>query len=131
MKPLPRLREIMARDLILFRPDMDVLHAMEMLLKHRISGACVVDQSGALVGVLSKKDYLRAALHAAYHQDMGSAVAGYMSTAVETLDPGLDLVAVAERFLSSNYRRFPVLEDGRLIGQVSRADVLKALTESW
>jgi len=131
MNPLPRLRDIMARDLITLRPDMEILQAVDLLLRHRISGACVVDEAGALLGVLSKKDCLRAALNAAYHQDRASTVAQHMSTEVETLAPDLGLVAAAERFLASNFRRFPVLDQGRLVGQVSRADVLKALMENW
>ena len=130
MKPLPRLRDIMARDLITLRSDMGILQAMEVLLSHRISGACVLDATGTLVGVLSKKDCLRAALNAAYHQDRGNAVSEHMSTNVETLDPDLDIVAVAERFLASSFRRFPVLDQERLVGQVSRADILKALMEN-
>lgn len=131
MQPLPRLRDIMARDLIVLQPDMDILQAMDVLLTNRISGACVVDGQGALIGVLSKKDGLRAALNAAYHQEHGQAVSQYMSTRIETLDPGLDLIAAAGRFLASNFRRFPVVEAGRLLGQVSRADVLRALRDNW
>jgi len=47
------------------------------------------------------------------------------------LDADLDVVEAAERFLASNYRRFPVLEGGELIGQVSRADILRALSKQW
>lgn len=131
MKPLPQLRDLMARDLITLRPEMEILHAMEVLLKNRISGACVVDAGGALVGMLSKKDCLRAALFGVYHQELGGSVARYMSANVETLDIGHDLITVAERFLASHFRRFPVLENGRLVGQISRADVLQGLMDAW
>jgi len=131
MQPLPHLRDIMVRELITLRPDTEILRAMDILLKRRISGACVVDAQGALLGVLSKKDCMRAALHGAYHQDRGSSVSHHMSTQIEALDPELDLLSVAERFLSSKFRRFPVLENGQLVGQVSRTDVLRALMENW
>ena len=131
MTPRPRVRDYMATDLTTLQPDMEILHAMEMLLEKRISGAPVVDAEGVMVGVLSKKDCLRAALNAAYHQERGGPVANFMSADVESLDSEMDLVTAAESFLASNFRRFPVLQDGKLIGQISRADVLRALVENW
>lgn len=131
MPPRPRVRNYMATDLVTLRPEMEVLHAMDLLLEKRISGAPVVGPAGELEGVLSKKDCLRAALSAAYYQEWGSPVSDYMSRKVETLEADMDLVTAAERFLASSYRRFPVLEEGRLVGQISRADVLRALVENW
>jgi CBS domain-containing protein len=101
------------------------------LLEKHYSGAPVVDGAMKLVGVLSKKDCLRAALNASYFQEWGGSVADYMSADVETLDADLDLVQAAERFLKNNYRRFPVMREGRLIGQISRADLLRAIAEHW
>jgi CBS domain-containing protein len=131
MNERPRIRDYMATDVMTFSPDMEILRAMEMLLEKKFSGAPVVDENGRLVGMLSKKDCLRAALNASYHQEWGGAVADYMSKRVETLDADLDLVTAAERFLASHYRRFPVIGDGQLIGQISRADLLRALVEQW
>jgi CBS domain-containing protein len=121
----------MATDLVVFRPEIEVLQAMNVMLEKKISGAPVVDASGAIVGVLSKKDCLGAALNAAYFQEWGSPVSGFMSVDVKTLDAEMDLVTAAERFLASHFRRFPVLQDGRLVGQISRADILRALVENW
>ena len=131
MNQRPRIRDYMASKVMTLSPDMEILRAMELLLEMKFSGAPVVDESGRLVGVLSKKDCLKAALNASYHQQWGGVIADYMSTSVETLDANLDLVAAAERFLGSHYRRFPVMEDGRMIGQISRADLLRALVECW
>jgi len=121
----------MATDLIVLRPETEILHAMKVLLDKRISGAPVVDASGTIVGVLSKKDCLRAALNAAYFQEWGSSVSGFMSVDVETLEAEMDLITAAEHLLASHFRRFPVLHEGRLVGQISRADVLRALVENW
>ncbi len=131
MNPRPKVRDYMTSELIVLRPEIEVLHAMTLLLDHRISGAPVIASDGTLVGILSKKDCLRAALNAAYFQEWGSPVSGFMTVAVETLDADMDLVTVAELFLASHFRRFPVLQDGRLVGQISRADVLRALVENW
>lgn len=131
MTERPSIADYMAVDLVLFRPEFEILHAVNALLEKRLSGAPVVDEEGRLVGVLSKKDCLRAALNGAYYQEWGGQVAAYMSANPETLDAGLDLVTAAEWFLDSDYRRFPVLRGGNLVGQISRADILRALLDNW
>lgn len=131
MNNLPLVRDIMAKELITLPPEMEINRAMTILLDARISGAPVVDAKGDLVGVLSKKDCLKAALNASFFQEWGGAVSDYMSAKVEVLDPDMDLVKAAETFLGSQYRRFPVVKDGRLVGQVSRCDILRGLREHW
>lgn len=127
----PTVADYMAKDLLTLFPEMEINHAMGILLEKKYSGAPVVDGAMKLVGVLSKKDCLRAALNASYHQDWGGSVADHMSTDVETLDGDLDIVQAVEWLLKSNYRRFPVMRDGRLVGQISRADMLRAMAEQW
>ncbi len=131
MTTKPLVSDYMATELITLSPDMEINKAMKVLLDERISGAPVVDAKGKLVGVLSKKDCLKAALNSSYYQEWGGSVADYMSAEVETLEADMELVQAAERFLASHYRRFPVMRDGRLAGQISRADVLRGLTENW
>lgn len=131
MTTKPLVSDYMATELITLSPDMEINKAMKVLLNERISGAPVVDAKGKLVGVLSKKDCLKAALNSSYYQEWGGSVADYMSAEVETLEADMELVQAAERFLASHYRRFPVMRDGRLAGQISRADVLHGLTENW
>lgn len=121
--------DIMATRLVTFTVDMNIHEAIRILLDKRLSGAPVVDGDGALVGVLSKKDCLRIVFSSRYYDDWGGPVGDFMSAPVETLDAGLDLVSAAQYFLGSHYRRFPVLRDGKLVGQVSRYDILKVLTE--
>ncbi|HET6494155.1 MAG TPA: CBS domain-containing protein [Thermoleophilia bacterium] len=120
--------DIMATRLVTFSPDLNIHEAIRLLLEQRISGAPVVDADGALVGVLSKKDCLKIVFSSRYHDDRGGPVRDYMSTPVETMDATLDVVSAAQHFLGSHFRRFPVLRDGKLVGQVSRYDVLKGLT---
>jgi CBS domain-containing protein len=131
MNRRPTIADYMARSLVTLPPDMEINRAMVILLDTRISGAPVLNPAGVFVGVLSKKDCLRAALNSSYHREWGGLVADYMTREVETLDADLDLVQAAERFLASHYRRFPVMTGGRLVGQISRADVLRGLVEHW
>ncbi|MCR9087600.1 MAG: CBS domain-containing protein [Rhodobacteraceae bacterium] len=131
MPAVPLVSDYMARDLISLSPEMEINHAMNVLLDNHISGAPVVDATGTLVGVLSKKDCLKAALDASYYRDWGRTVARYMSTDVQTIPAGMDIVTATEAFVSSAFRRFPVMENGRLVGQVSRADALRAMRDNW
>lgn len=120
--------DIMATQLVTFTPHTNVHEAIRVLLQQRISGAPVVDAQGKLVGVLSKKDCLRIVFSSRYHDHWGGPVGDFMSSPVQTMDAGLDLVSAAQRFLDSHLRRFPVLRDGKLVGQVSRCDILASLT---
>lgn len=123
-----KVRDYMAQHLLTFRPEMDLFTAIDLLLEHRISGAPVVDAQGYLVGLLSEGDCLRGILAGAYHEAIGGQVGGYMVSEVETLSPEADIVDVAERFLQGR-RLMPVVEQGRLIGQISRHDLLRAVKE--
>ncbi len=131
MTDRPCIRDYMIRDLVTLTPGTEINHAMNILLDRRISGAPVLDDNGWLVGVLSKKDCLKAALHAAYWRDWGQTVDKYMSQEVQTLQADMDIVAAAEAFLASSFRRFPVMQEGQLVGQISRADILRALNDQW
>lgn len=131
MNVVPIVSDYMARELITLTPEMEINHAMNILLDNRLSGAPVIDLAGSLVGVLSKKDCLKAALEASYYRDWGETVANYMATDVQTIPAGTDVLAAATLFLKSVFRRFPVMENGRLVGQISRADILQAMRNNW
>jgi predicted transcriptional regulator len=127
----PTVDDYMARDLITFLPGDDIHEALKILLAARISGAPVVDRNGQLVGVLSKKDCLEVLYNTSYHQEWGGRVADYMSKEVATIDSGTDIVKAADLFMNSTFRRFPIMKNGRITGQISRADLLRALEEHW
>jgi len=80
------IADIMATEVVSFSPDTNIHTAIHVLLEKRISGAPVLDDAGALVGVLSKKDCLKIVYSAAYHHDRGGPVSDYMSANVQTLD---------------------------------------------
>ncbi len=129
---VPTAREIMTRSLVTLRPEMNAGAAAELLLAHSISGAPVVDENGRLLGLLSEFDCLRAVASAGYELDRHDAiqtVADLMTEACHTVSPGIDLFGLAHEFVKLRVRRLPVLEDGQLIGQVSRRDALRAAVE--
>jgi predicted transcriptional regulator len=125
------IESYMATRLVNFAPDDDILYAMRVLLDKHLSGAPVLDEAGRLIGVLSKKDCLAIVYNTAYHQDWGGKVEQYMSREVEHIDADSSILTAAEKFLHSSFRRFPVLRNGQLVGQISRMDILRALDEVY
>ena len=123
-----RVRDHMSVRVITFTPDMEILDAVHILVKNRISGAPVLDLHGNLVGMLSQQDCLKVALNAAYHSEWGGRVEEFMTREIKTIDADASIVDVAEIFVKSGYRRLPVVERNRLVGQISRHDLLKAMT---
>lgn len=121
-----RARDVMTRELITLAPELDVVAAMRVLLEKRISGAPVLDAHGGVIGILTQRDCLRVAYAASYYQEPAGAVSRYMSAPVQTIPADLELIDVIGVFLHSPYRRFPVLEDSRAVGILSRRDVLEA-----
>jgi CBS domain-containing protein len=123
--------DYMSTRLVTLEPQMDVLEAMRRLLDEGISGAPVVDSRGNLLGILTQRDCLTVAVQAIYHQEPAGDVSKYMSRNVDTMPASASLIDVIEAFRQSRYRRFPVLEGSRLVGQISRRDILRATLELW
>ena len=119
-------RDFMVKKLVTLRPEMDVIEAVQRLLKNRISGAPVVDAGGKYLGIFSEKCSMQVLLDAAYEQLPSNEVRMFMDTDAQTIESDAHLLSIAQVFLLTPYRRLPVLEEGRLIGQVSRRDVLRA-----
>lgn len=131
---MTRKKPVLARDymtsaVVTLGPDMSLLEAVQVLLDHHISGAPVLDSTGRLVGLLSEKDCLHAALSAAYHGDLGGLVSDHMQRDVATVADDTPIFDVARRFIDGHFRRYPVVHGHRLVGQVSRRDVLRALRD--
>lgn len=121
------VKDYMAKTLVTFKPDTDVLDAVHVLVNKRIAGAPVVDDEGNLVGMLSELDCMKVALDAGYHGNWGGPVSDFMSDGVKTVDAEMSIVDLAQVFVTSRFRRFPVMQGTRLVGQISRRDVLRAL----
>jgi CBS domain-containing protein len=129
--PLPTAKDIMvSTGLITFRPQQRISEAIHTMLQRAISGAPVVDEHMNLLGVLSELDCLRAVVTGAYDGtsvDGNRTVAELMTTDVTTIGPSLNLYGIAHTFLTRGLRRLPVVEGRRVLGQLSRHDVLKAV----
>ena len=121
------VKDIMAKNLLTFTPDTNVIAAIKSLVEHKYSGAPVVDESGNLVGILSEMDCLETIIQNSYYSDAGGCVGDFMSTNLVTVNPEMGIVDLAQFFQKKHFRRLPVIENEQLVGQVSRRDVLKAL----
>ena len=133
MKPMPlEVRDYMTTDLITVSPRDEITQVVRLLIEHDISGLLVVEEGYRVVGVVTERDCISVATSADYYEEWGGPVERYMSAPVETVAPEENLVDVAERMTKSQYRRFPVVDDGHVIGILTRRDVLRALGKgSW
>ncbi|WP_447970786.1 CBS domain-containing protein [Nitrospira sp. M1] len=123
------VKDFMKANPVTFTPDMDIHEAMKTLVEQWLSGAAVIDLRGNLVGLLSETDCLRVGLNAAYHDEWGGTVGDYMTREVKTIDADASIVEIAELFTTTPYRRYPVLQENRLVGQLSRRDVMKGFVK--
>lgn len=126
--PLPTARDWIIPCPFDLSPDDDLHAALDQMVKHRASAAPVLDGEGKLVGMLTEKDCLRVLSSAAYEGDIQEGtVADFHSPVALSIEPQMDIFRVAELFLANNFPVLPVVEDGHLIGQVSRQSVLEGI----
>ena len=123
------VRRYMATQVVTFTPEMTIREAVATLVKYNYTGAPVIDPDGKLVGMLSEKDCLKVAVFSNAEGAAEALVGDFMTTEVDTVTPDTDLLNVAERFVGAPYKRFPVVERGKLVGQISRIDVLRAIAD--
>jgi CBS domain-containing protein len=124
-------RDYMSRKFVTFSPDMDVLEAADLMVRHAISGGPVVDRTGNLVGVISEIDCLRAAKQGAYHGSGGGRVKEVMRKEFITVDVDDSIMHVAKLMLEMKgyWRAFPVMKQNRVVGRIMLRDVLSAFEE--
>ncbi len=123
-----RVCDFMTRDLITFKPDQKVITVVELLIKHKISGGPVVNDNNELLGIISEGDCLKQISDSRYYNMPmdDDTVEQRMIKNVDTIDGNMNVFDAANVFLESKHRRFPILQDGKLVGQISQKDILKA-----
>jgi len=125
------VRDYMTHEVIALAPESSVLEGMRLMLDHDISGAPVVDSRGEIVGMFTGRDALGAIFDASYHKDLGGPVSAFMSRSVQVVDVTTEVMEAIELLLKSPHRTFPVLSGTRLVGVISRCDVIRAIRELW
>lgn len=129
MSTYPSVTKYMATRLITFTPETDIREAMDVLIKKKITGAPVLDANKQLVGMLSEVDCLKTLLEGPYNKEPSQkgTVQDFMSKSVKTINASKNILDAAYEFVHAGYKRLPVLENGKLIGQISRSDILRAI----
>ena len=129
MAKMYTVSDFMDRQFTSLRPDSPLHSAIDILLDKGLIGAMVVDASGKLVGILSEKDCLKVLLQDAFHAAPDATVAHYMHEPEQTIPSNTGVVEAAQLFLSHTFRRMPVVDDGRLVGQITRRDILRGMRD--
>jgi len=128
MNSLPKISEFMDQVVPTIGPDMQIMQAVDYLLRHRVTGVPVVDSHGSLLGIITETDLLKLVTEGIQGQPPTEAtVAEYMSTDVVTVPPTMDIYYVAGIFLKNKFRRLPVVEDGKIVGAITRFDLLRVV----
>ena len=109
-----------------FKPEDSIISALRKLVKTGHSGGPVVDNEGKLVGIISEIDCLKEALMDGYYQQVGDRVADHMTKEIDVVKQDDDIIKCADYFYKGR-RRLPVLDDGKLVGIITRKDFAKAL----
>ena len=120
--------DYMSRNLITFKPSQSVMEVMNILIKKKISGGPVVNEKNELIGIISEGDCMKQISESRYynHPMEDIKVEQHMVKDVDTIDGNMNVFDAANKFLESKHRRFPIVENGKLVGQISQRDVLKA-----
>lgn len=126
-----RVSDYMSRNLTKFKPEQSVLEVMDILIKKRISGGPVVNDKNELIGIISEGDCMKQISESRYHNHPmeNLSVENHMIRDVETIDGNMNVFDAANKFLENKRRRFPIIENGKLVGLISQKDVLKAALE--
>lgn len=124
-----KVRDYMTKGIITLTSDMDIYQAIAILNDNKISGAPVLDLNGHVIGVLSEGDCLRGIIMDIYYKEAGGRVADFMGSPVQTIEPDDAIVDIAVAFNEKKIRRFPVVADGELVGQISQHDILRAVMD--
>ena len=130
-------KDFMTRKLISFSPKQPLNEVIQILILKGISGGPVLDENGSLIGVISEGDCLKQVVRGKYNNspEMMGVVEEYMTADPVTVGPNENIFEIARLFLKLRLRRFPVLDNGKLVGQISQRDVMAAIqnlkNETW
>lgn len=121
--------DYMTTKLVTFKPSQTIHDVIATLIKYKISGGPVINDKNELIGIISETDCIKHISDSKYYNmpmDNAHSVENNMVLEVETIDKNMNIFDAATKFISSGRRRFPIIENGKLIGQISQKDILKA-----
>ncbi|WP_291864578.1 CBS domain-containing protein [Maribacter sp.] len=122
------VEDYMTKKLLTFSPEQSILEVMELFAKNHISGGPVIDNNGFLVGIISEADCMKQISESRYFNQpiLDKSVERFMTKNVETIEHSISIFDAAGVFHKGNRRRLPVMNNGILVGQISRKDIVIA-----
>ena len=121
------IKSIMTTNVISVRPETPIFEAMTLLTENKISGVPVVDDQLRVIGILSEKDVLEMLMDK--DLDIKKTVGDYMTRDVVCFTEEDSAIDICKFFIRTNIRRVPIVKDGKLIGVVSRRDIVELILE--
>jgi len=122
-----RAKNIMSKKLLTVTEGTNIRHVMKLLSENRVTGLPVVSEDMSLLGIVTEKDILEVLL---YGKDIKSKTArDLMATDIVFFEEDEDLMTIFRTLVEGNFRRVPILSDGKLTGIISRTDIINFLTE--
>jgi CBS domain-containing protein len=122
-----KAKDLMTTHVITVAPDDTIDHAIALMVRHRISGLPVVDDAGCPLGIISEFDLLELICEGKADQDR---IRHYMSRDLFGVSEEDSWVTVADVFRAKRVRRLPVLREGRLVGIITRHDLMHAIRDA-
>jgi CBS domain-containing protein len=123
---MPKARAIMTTDVVAVTKDTDIYQAIRTMVANDVTGLPVVADDQTLVGIVTEKDVLSLLYNI---EDRPGTVQDYMTEVVVAFDQDDDLIDIAEGLQTNHFRRVPILDNGKLVGIVSRKDVIRHINE--
>jgi len=123
------IKEYMKTDLATFKEEESIEKVISVFIDKKISGAPVVNMNGNLVGIISERDCMKLYLDGTYHEMPAGKVSDFMTSVTEHVHPDASVFDVAKKFYESKFRRFPVVKDDKLVGIITRHDLLHAIRD--
>jgi len=118
-------RTIMSTDVVAVKRDTPVRDVIDLIVTKDITGIPVVNDDGTLAGIVTERDILSLLADVRYAT---GPVEQYMTRDVVAFDVEEDFIAICECVTKNHFRRVPILSEGKLVGIVSRSDIIKYIT---
>jgi CBS domain-containing protein len=123
-----KARDIMTTTVISVSPDMLLTDVIKLLLRWHISGVPVLDEKGTLLGIITEHDVVNFAFSG---DAQDTRVSEAMTKTVITFPPETPVEALVNCCAEKRIRRVPIVEDGRVVGIVSRRDILREMNKIY
>ena len=130
MAKTPIVKKFMKKASRTFNENEEMAPCMSVLARSSFAAIPIVNDDNEVVGLLTEKDVIRTVINWAYDQRAGGSVGNYMSSLEVIVTPEMDLLTAARAFMECNFSCLPVLDKDRLVGRITRHDVLRGL-EKW